>query len=193
MLVRLWRGLIRNGSPVCPKHIQLAYECMQMPFWGCFHVLIRFLQAVAHTQMQVCVNAGDTDKNGKRWCLRPEWGFSVTSSQYLLPPGPPASDFLLRAEPNAGIQNKSKLCPSHNPKSAFPPETLRSWMGEGLSLTPAYHRGVCEILWYRPVMSTFCVYTEVKAFQFRTISVVISTCSCITTILKYAVTLDWLI
>lgn len=34
LLLQLWRGLIRNGPPVCPKHIQPAHECMQMHFLG---------------------------------------------------------------------------------------------------------------------------------------------------------------
>lgn len=32
-LYLLWRGLIRNGPPVWPKHIQPAQKCMQIPFF----------------------------------------------------------------------------------------------------------------------------------------------------------------
>lgn len=33
----LWRGLIRNGPPVCPKHKQPVHKCMQMPLFFCFY------------------------------------------------------------------------------------------------------------------------------------------------------------
>lgn len=86
-LYLLWRGLIRNGPPVCPKHIQPVHKCMQMPLFfcfyflggGCFHVLIWFLQAIVQTHMQVC-------EHRKQWENGSRDGW--------------ASHFLLRALPN---------------------------------------------------------------------------------------------
>lgn len=117
-LYLLWRGLIRNGPPVCPKHIQPVHKCMQMPLFfcfyflggGCFHVLIWFLQAIAHTQMQAC-------EHRKQWenGSRDGWVFITAFAFHMLTVSAPTWAFSLTFPPenitkHYVIKNKSKLC-----------------------------------------------------------------------------------